>query len=422
MSRIIFHIDVNSAYLSWTAVEQLKHGAQVDIRTIPAIIGGDQKSRHGIVLAKSIPAKKYGIRTGEPVANALRKCPGIRMEPPDHALYSSYSRELMDFLRTYTPDIEQVSVDECYLDFTGIAHRFHSCIQAAFEIKDRIRETFGFTVNVGISSNKLLAKMASDFEKPDRVHTLFPEEIRVKMWPLPVGELYMAGGSSVETLAKLGIRTIGDLAQADPDILELHLKSHGRTLWNFANGIDDSPVVTWKTEAKGVGNSTTLPADVTEREEAAKVLLKLAESVGRRLRKAEQKAGMVSVEIRYATFENSSHQKQLFTETASDSRIYQAALELFDELWDGRPIRLLGIRTSKLVSADEPWQMSIFDLPQAQPEKKELETGERAAARAAKQEKLSRALDEIRKKYGADAVTRGSFLERKEEEEPDGPQ
>ena len=422
MSRIIFHIDVNSAYLSWTAVEQLKHGAQVDIRTIPAIIGGDQKSRHGIVLAKSIPAKKYGIRTGEPVANALRKCPGIRMEPPDHELYSAYSRELMDFLRTYTPDIEQVSVDECYLDFTGIAHRFHSCIQAAFEIKDRIRETFGFTVNVGISSNKLLAKMASDFEKPDRVHTLFPEEIRVKMWPLPVGELYMAGGSSVETLAKLGIRTIGDLAQADPDILELHLKSHGRTLWNFANGIDDSPVVTWKTEAKGVGNSTTLPADVTEREEAAKVLLKLAESVGRRLRKAEQKAGMVSVEIRYATFENSSHQKQLFTETASDSRIYQAALELFDELWDGRPIRLLGIRTSKLVSADEPWQMSIFDLPQAQPEKKEMESGERDAARAAKQEKLSRALDEIRKKYGADAVTRGSFLERKEEEEPDGPQ
>lgn len=422
MSRIIFHIDVNSAYLSWTAVEQLKHGAQVDIRTLPAIIGGDQKSRHGIVLAKSIPAKKYGIRTGEPVANALRKCPGIRMEPPDHALYSAYSRELMDFLLTYTPDIEQVSVDECYLDFTGIAHRFHSCIQAAFEIKDRIRETFGFTVNVGISSNKLLAKMASDFEKPDRVHTLFPEEIRVKMWPLPVGELYMAGGSSVETLAKLGIRTIGDLAQADPDILELHLKSHGRTLWNFANGIDDSPVVTWKTEAKGVGNSTTLPADVTEREEAAKVLLKLAESVGRRLRKAEQKAGMVSVEIRYATFENSSHQKQLFTETASDSRIYQAALELFDELWDGRPIRLLGIRTSKLVSADEPWQMSIFDLPQAQPEKKEMESGERDAARAAKQEKLSRALDEIRKKYGADAVTRGSFLERKEEEEPDGPQ
>ena len=262
MSRIIFHIDVNSAYLSWTAVEQLKSGAALDIRTIPAIIGGDRKSRHGVVLAKSIPAKKYGIHTGEPVANALRKCPDIHMEPPDHALYHEYSRRLMEFLHTYTPDIEQVSVDECYLDFTGIAHRYHSYVSAAFEIKDRVREKFGFTVNIGISSNKLLAKMASDFEKPDRVHTLFPEEIKVKMWPLPVRELYMAGGSSVETLKKLGIRTIGELAQADPKILELHLKSHGRMLWNFANGIDDSPVVTWKTEAKGIGNSTTLPADV----------------------------------------------------------------------------------------------------------------------------------------------------------------
>ena len=453
MSRIIFHIDVNSAYLSWTAVEQLKSGAKLDIRTIPAIIGGDRKSRHGVVLAKSIPAKKYGIHTGEPVANALRKCPDIHMEPPNHALYHEYSRRLMDFLHTYTPDIEQVSVDECYLDFTGIAHRYHSCVSAAFEIKDRVREKFGFTVNIGISTNKLLAKMASDFEKPDRVHTLFPEEIKVKMWPLPVRELYMAGGSSVETLKKLGIRTIGELAQADPKIVELHLKSHGRMLWNYANGIDDSPVVTWKTEAKGIGNSTTLPEDVTEREEAAKILLKLAESVGGRLRKAGQKAGMVSVEIKYATFETSSHQKQLFTETASDTVIYQAAMELFDELWDGRPIRLLGIRTSKLVREDEPWQMSIFDLPQAPapapaqtgrrmanngPGKKDpgqktpgraggvrgdemAEAGklERSSANALKQEKLSRALDQIRQRFGEDAVVRGSFLKKAEDTEDD---
>ena len=441
MSRIIFHIDVNSAYLSWTAVEQLKSGATLDIRTIPAIIGGDRKSRHGVVLAKSIPAKKYGIHTGEPVANALRKCPDIHMEPPDHALYHEYSRRLMEFLHTYTPDIEQVSVDECYLDFTGIAHRYHSYVSAAFGIKDRVREKFGFTVNIGISSNKLLAKMASDFEKPDRVHTLFPEEIKVKMWPLPVRELYMAGGSSVETLKKLGIRTIGELAQADPKILELHLKSHGRMLWNFANGIDNSPVVTWKTEAKGIGNSTTLPADVTEREEAAKILLGLAESVGGRLRKAGQKAGMVSVEIKYATFETSSHQKQLFAETASDTGIYQTAMELFDELWDGRPIRLLGIRTSKLVREDEPWQMSIFDLPQAQapagtgqtarrtakagkgsvPGEKPAEAREqkRSSANALKQEKLSRALDQIRQKFGEDAVVRGSFLKKAEDDTND---
>ena len=189
MSHIIFHIDVNSAYLSWTAVEQLKNGADVDIRTIPAIIGGDRESRHGIVLAKSPSAKKFGIRTGEPVVNAFRKCPNLHMDPPNHRMYREYSRRLMDFLKTYTPEIEQVSVDECYMDYTGIAQRFSSPVEAAYEIKARVYEKFGFTVNVGISTNKLLAKMASDFEKPNRVHTLFPEEVKGKMWPLPVSEL-----------------------------------------------------------------------------------------------------------------------------------------------------------------------------------------------------------------------------------------
>ena len=242
MSHIIFHIDVNSAYLSWTAVEQLKNGADVDIRTIPAIIGGDRESRHGIVLAKSPSAKKFGIRTGEPVVNAFRKCPNLHMDPPNHRMYREYSRRLMDFLKTYTPEIEQVSVDECYMDFTGIAQRFSSPVEAAYEIKARVYEKFGFTVNVGISTNKLLAKMASDFEKPNRVHTLFPEEVKEKMWPLPVSELFMAGKSSVAILEKLEIRTIGELAQTDPKLLEFHLKSHGRTLWEFANGIGDAKV------------------------------------------------------------------------------------------------------------------------------------------------------------------------------------
>ena len=300
--RIIFHIDVNSAYLSWTAVEQLKNGAKVDIRTIPAIIGGDQKSRHGIVLAKSIPAKKYGIRTGEPVANAFRKCPNLKSYPPDHQMYREYSRRLMDFLRTYTTHIEQVSVDECYMDFTEIADRFTSPVEGANEIKDEVYKRFGFTVNVGISSRKVLAKMASDFEKPNKVHTLFPEEVPVKMWPLPIGELFMAGRSSVETMKKLEIYTIGDLANTDPAILELHLKSHGRKLWEFANGLDDSEVESVRAEAKGVGNSTTLPKDLTTEEEVLPVLKDLAASVGRRLRKAGQKAGMVSVEIKYHTF------------------------------------------------------------------------------------------------------------------------
>ena len=316
--RIIFHIDVNSAYLSWTAVEQLKNGAGVDIRTIPAIIGGDQKSRHGIVLAKSISAKKYGIRTGEPVANAFRKCPNLKTYLPDHQMYREYSRKLMEFLRTYTTHIEQVSVDECYMDFTEIADRFTSPVEGASEIKDEVYKRFGFTVNVGISSRKVLAKMASDFEKPNKVHTLFPEEVPAKMWPLPIRELFMAGRSSVETMKKLEIYTIGDLANTDPAILELHLKSHGRKLWEFANGLDDSEVESVRAEAKGVGNSTTLPKDLITEAEALPVLKDLAVSVGRRLRKAGQKAGMVSVEIKYHTFNQVSHQKQMERQTNQD--------------------------------------------------------------------------------------------------------
>lgn len=275
---VIFHIDVNSAFLSWTAVEQLKNGAGRDLRSIPAIIGGDQKTRHGVVLAKSIPAKRYGIRTGEPVANAFRKCPGLVMEPPDHKLYRQYSDRLMEFLKNYTSLIEQVSVDECYMDFTEIAGNYRSPVEGAMEIKNEVCKRFGFTVNVGISSNKLLAKMASDFQKPNKIHTLFPEEVQLKMWPLPVSELYMAGQSSVETLRKLEIHTIGDLAVMDPELLELHLKSHGRKLWEFANGIGNAVVEAERAEAKGIGNSITLSRDAATEEEAAEVLKKLAAS------------------------------------------------------------------------------------------------------------------------------------------------
>lgn len=405
MSSIIFHIDVNSAYLSWTAVEELKNGAEIDLREIPAIIGGNQESRHGIVLAKSIPAKKYGVRTGEPVANALRKCPTLLIKPPDHKMYRRYSQRLMEFLKEYTPEIEQVSVDECYMDFTGIAYRFLSPVAAAEEIKARVQKTFGFTVNIGISSNKLLAKMASDFEKPDKVHTLFPDEVKEKMWPLPVSELYMAGRASVEVLEKLEIRTIGDLAKMDPQLLELHLKSHGRMLWEFANGITHSKVEKDQAQAKGIGNSTTLSRDAVNEEEAQKVLLMLAESVGARLRKAKQQAGMVNVEIKYATFQSVSHQRQLVFPTSSDSALYENACSLFRELWDGSPIRLLGIRTSKLIDESAPRQMNLFDYQieqEAQRQKK--------AARDKKYEKLEKAVDEIRKKYGENAVVRGALL------------
>jgi len=400
MKQIIFHIDVNSAFLSWTAVEELRNGSERDLRTIPAIIGGDQESRRGIVLAKSESAKKFGIVTGEPVANALRKCPNLTMARPNHRMYQEYSHRMMEFLLTYTNEIEQVSVDECYLDFTGIAHQFSSPIAAAVEIKDKIYEKFGFTVNIGISTNRLLAKMASDFEKPNKIHTLFPEEVPKKMWPLPVSDLYMAGKSSVEVLHKLGIRTIGELANTDPVLLELHLKSHGRILWEFANGRSGDKVIREHTESKGIGHSTTLPKDITSEEEARKVLLKLAEMVGKRVRREHKKAKMISVEIKYHTFQSVSHQKQLERASSADLVLYEAACELFHDLWNGAPIRLLGIRTSKLVDETEPEQMSIFDF--------QLENEERHKKQE-KQQKLDEALDLVRKKYGEKAVTKGGI-------------
>lgn len=399
MSSVIFHIDVNSAYLSWTATEKLKNGAAQDLREIPSIIGGDQKSRHGVVLAKSVPAKKYGIRTGEPVANAFRKCPNLVMEPPNHKMYRQKSAMLMEYLRSITTKIEQVSVDECYMDFTEIASQYASPVSAAFQIKDSIREKFGFTVNIGISSNKLLAKMASDFEKPDKVHTLFPEEVPLKMWPLPIGELFMAGRSSVEALKKLEIDTIGELANADLGLIELHLKSHGKMLWEFANGIDHSEVQPEQSEAKGVGNSTTLSEDAATVEEAMKVFHKLAKSVGARLRKAGQRAGMVSMEIKYYDFRTASHQKQLLKPTNEDQVIYETACQLFKEIWSGEPVRLLGIRTAKLSAESEPEQMTLFDMELPQPPDE-------------KHQRLNAAMEAIRKRYGNDAVKKASLMKK----------
>lgn len=399
MSSVIFHIDVNSAYLSWTAVEKLKNGAAQDLREIPSIIGGDQKSRHGVVLAKSVLAKKYGIRTGEPVANAFRKCPNLVMESPDHKMYRQKSAMLMEYLRSFTTKIEQVSVDECYMDFTEIASKYASPVSAAFQIKDSIREKFGFTVNIGISSNKLLAKMASDFEKPDKVHTLFPEEVPLKMWPLLIGELFMAGRSSVEALKKLEIDTIGDLANADLGLIESHLKSHGKMLWEFANGIDHSEVQPEQSEAKGVGNSTTLSEDAATVEEAMKVFYKLAKSVGARLRKAGQRAGMVSMEIKYYDFRTASHQKQLLKQTNEDQVLYETACQLFKEIWSGEPVRLLGIRTAKLSAESEPEQMTLFDMELPQPPDE-------------KHQRLNAAMEAIRKRYGNDAVKKASLMKK----------
>ncbi len=418
MRRLFFHIDVNSAFLSWTAVERLQQGDPVDLREIPSIIGGDKEKRHGIVLAKSIPAKAFHIQTGEPIVHALEKCPTLTIAPPNHSMYKEKSRILMDYLKNITPYLEQVSIDECYMDFTSIAGSpeiagnyespaaVTSAIATATQIKDTIYQTMGFTVNIGISDCKVLAKMASDFKKPNFVHTLFRHEIQNKMWPLPVSSLFMCGKSSVEELRKLEILTIGDLAKANPDIISLHLKSHGRLLWEYANGIDNSVVEPVPEAAKGIGNSTTLSKDAEDMDTIREVLLALSDSVAARLRKADSLAYMISVEVKYNTFKKNSHQTTLITPTNASNTIHTTACQLFAELWDKTPVRLLGIRASKLVDSTEPIQMSLFD-----PDTNSIHTDSvPAKINDAKNQKLDKALDAIRKKYGASAIVRGSMI------------
>lgn len=401
--QIIFHIDVNSAFLSWSAIEQLENGSALDLRLVPSIVGGDMERRHGVVLAKSVPAKAYGIITGEPVVNAMRKCPNLTMVAPNHRMYSERSHMLMEHLHNICPVIEQASIDECYMDFSPVAHLYPSPEAAARQIKDEVYEKFGFTVNIGISDKKVLAKMASDFKKPNLVHTLYSHEIKEKLWPLPVSSLFMCGHSSVENLRKLEILTIGDLARANPEIISAHLKSHGMLLWNFANGIDDSQVIPEPAKRKGVGNSTTLSHDVTDRQEAAVTLLMLAESVSKSLRASHEAAGLVCTEIKYNSFKTCSHQTTLQTPTSSTDVIYKTALSLFDAIWDNTPIRLLGIRTSKLCDDTEPVQLSLFDTDYNEKDRE-------------KQRKLDAALDSIRGKYGTGSVIRGSLLSKKEED------
>lgn len=409
---IIFHIDVNSAFLSWTAVKMLREGSNVDIRTIPAVIGGDREKRHGIVLAKSIPAKKYGIVTGEPIAKALQKCPDIEIVPPEHDYYQIQSKKCMELLKTFTPFIEQVSIDECYMDFSGIKNNFSSSEEAAYVIKNTIKNKLGFTVNIGISDVKVLAKMASDFTKPDKVHTLYRNEIEKKMWHLPVEDLFMAGKSSVDTLHKLGIFTIGQLAKSPVDVLESHLKSHGRVLWEYANGIDESRVNSDKEELKGVGNSVTLSRDYDRIEDIEKILLQLAEKVGGRLRSGGQTAKTVAVEVKYNDFTKVSRQTTLDGHTDSATEIYNLSKTLFRELWNGNPVRLLGIRTANLAEENEPEQMSIMDMLGGQMEGSAGEI--RMQPSREKLRKLEKALDSIKDKYGEDKIKRASLMEREE--------
>lgn len=393
--NIVFHVDVNSAFLSWEAVFRLERmGECRDLRQIPSAVSGDVAMRRGIILAKSIPAKRYGIKTGESIGEARQKCPGLVLVPPRYQLYERCSKAMMTILREYSPAVEQYSVDEAYMDMTGVAGLGENPEKTAKEVKKRIREELGFTVNIGISSNKLLAKMASDFRKPDQVHTLFPEEIQEKMWRLPVGDLFFVGRAARRKLFQLGIRTIGELAEADPQILKAYLKKQGEIIWQFANGRDFSLVEPVPPMNKGYGNSTTIPFDVRDERTAQIVLLALSETLGTRLRRDGVKARVVSVSVKDWEFHVISHQRVLEHATDITNEICRAAFQLFREMWDGSPVRHLGIHTGKISEQDGIRQRGLFEEWNYE-----------------KEEMADRAADTIRDRFGRDALQRAVFLE-----------
>ncbi len=391
--RQILHVDVNNAFLSWTAVHMLKNGHSIDIRTIPSIIGGDEERRSGIVLAKSPIAKKFGIVTGEPIYFARKKCNRLETYPANFEVFKFYSDKLYDLFLEYTDQIERFSIDECFLDMTKFLNG-RKLIDVAYEINERVYKELGFTVNVGVSSNKLLAKMASDFEKPNKVHTLYEYEIEDKMWHLPVSELFMIGKKTVPKLFNLGIKTIGDLARQDKEFIVRKFGKMGVMMHDYANGIDLSPVNNIIEKPKSIGNSVTLPKDLKDEEEIYKIVLALCEQVSYRLRCHDLVASTVNLQLRNKDFKDISHQKPLSYLTSSTKEIAKTSKELLKEMYKGEPIRLVGVRVDNLQEKDEV-QMSFFEND-------------------TKQEKLDSVLDGLKKKYGYSSVTRAGELDVKE--------
>ncbi len=396
--RIIFHIDVNSAFLSWTATQMVKEGKD-DIRLVPSVISGDPNKRTSVVLAKSIPAKKYKINTGEPISMALRKCKDLVIAPPDFKLYSKFSKSFKDICREYTPVVEEFSIDECFLDMSGMENIYPDILATAYEIKDRIKSELGFTVNVGVGSNKLLAKMASDFEKPDKVHTLFDYEVEHKMWILPIRDLLFLGKATAEKLNNIGIKTIGELAHTDISTLKsLVGNKASEQLHNHANGIDNEPVDDSPREVKSYGHSITVEENVTDKDTAYKLLLSLTDAAASRMRVDNVKAHCVSVNIRDNNFNNKSHQKQFDRATDITFDIYDSVKELFDEVWNGKtPLRLLGVTLSDISKGDDE-QLSFFSDDNSKSDKRH---------------KIDTAMDAIRDRFGDSTILLGSTMNTK---------
>ncbi len=395
--RIIFHIDVNNAFLSWTAILLLQEGYKIDIRNIPAVIGGDEKRRSGIVLAKSMVAKKYGIVTAETLYSARNKCKNLKVYPPNYYWYYEKSHEFHEYLKQFTPNTLKYSVDEAFLDFTGTKYIYSDYIKLAHHIKDEIKEKFGFTVNVGIANNMLCAKMASDFQKPDRVHTLFDEEVKKKMWPLPIEDLFMVGRSTSKRLRELGINTIGELAQKDINFLTKYFKNQAEFLKNSANGIDDTKVEPHKSKSESISVTETMPKDLQDINELKEILFRQTSEVSRQLRDKNKFCNVVAVIFKNHQFESYSRQTKLDNPTDNTEIIYDKVVEILENSWKNDPIRLIGVRLADLCS-DRKTQISLFD-------NNTIEEDDKNSS-------FQKKIDEINKKFGSNSVVPASIINK----------
>ncbi len=388
MENIFMHIDVNNAFLSWTAVDLLNNGYKTDIRNIESVIGTEIK-RHGIVLAKSMVAKARGVKTAQTIMEARRKCNDLKVYPPNFKLYQTMSNKLFKIINKYTPDVEKLSIDECIIDYGKVKNLYGDPVKFAYNLKKEIKKTLGFTVNIGIANNRLCAKMASDFLKPDRVHTLFQNEIEEKMYPLPISDLFGVGKSTSKKLRELNINTIRDLANSDYEKLYPYFKNQTDRLIKSAQGNYDGMLMPKKVETESISNSTTISYNLNYIEEIYKYLYPLVEKVSATLRKKNKFANQVGVVLKDKYFKTYSHQTKLKNPTNNTDEIYEIAKLLARELWNEEGIRLVGVSVSKLSSSIN-YQISMFDNME------EIETNN----------ELDKTLDKLKEQYGSNIINK----------------
>ena len=390
--RIILHCDLNCFFAS---VELLDNPA---LQNVPVVVCGDPASRHGIILAKNEPAKRLGVQTAETVWQAKQKCPHLILLPPHHSLYADYSRRVNTIYGQYTDLVEPFGIDESWLDVTGSLHLFGGdARQLADDIRARLRQELGLTISVGVSFNKVFAKLGSDYKKPDATTVISRENWRDMVWPLPVGDLLFVGRAARRTLSQFGVETIGQLAACKPELLEQLMGKAGLQLYRYANGLDDAPVRPQHEQepVKSVGNSTTFPENLTRWEQVRGGLQMLCDSVAARLRQQGLYCGGVAVGVRDAQFRTVSRQMRLPGPTHLMRDIYGAALELTGRIWKApNPVRLLSVTALYITDSTDSYQQL------------DLLAGD-ATARDRRQEQLESAMDAIRGKYGRDAISFG---------------